>query len=154
MTEVDAVIDTVGGDTLENSYALVKKGGTLVTIAGMVSEDKAKARGIKALGSGRGPAELLRQISDLMGKGSIRSEIGRVFPVGPKRRPPMISVKADMDEDGFCSKCKIRLSEAILSGKRLPGDKDLNDGWIGRSLSMKNLTHSCIQNTVSNDDNP
>ena len=44
VTEVDAVIDTVGGDTLENSYALVKKGGTLVTIAGMVSEDKAKAR--------------------------------------------------------------------------------------------------------------
>jgi NADPH:quinone reductase-like Zn-dependent oxidoreductase len=79
--DVDAVIDTVGGDTLENSYALVKKGGTLVTIAGMVSEDKAKARGIKALGSGRGPAELLKQIADLMAKGSIRSEIGRVFPL-------------------------------------------------------------------------
>jgi NADPH:quinone reductase-like Zn-dependent oxidoreductase len=79
--DVDAVIDTVGGDTLENSYALVKKGGTLVTIAGMVSEDKAKARGIKALGSGRGPAELLKQIADLMTKGSIRSEIGRVFPL-------------------------------------------------------------------------
>ena len=79
--DVDAVIDTVGGDTLENSYALVKKGGTLVTIAGMVSEDKAKARGIKALGSGRGPAELLKQVADLMTKGSIRSEIGRVFPL-------------------------------------------------------------------------
>ena len=77
--DVDAVIDTVGGETLEKSYGLVKKGGTLVTIAGQVSEGKAKERGIKALGSGRGPAELLKQIADLMAKGSIRSEVGKVF---------------------------------------------------------------------------
>jgi len=79
VTEVDAVIDTVGGDTLEKSYSLIKKGGTLVTIAGQVSEEKAKERGITALGSGRGPAELLKQIAELMAKGSIRSEVGKVF---------------------------------------------------------------------------
>jgi len=77
--DVDAVIDTVGGETLEKSYGLVKKGGTLVTIAGQVSEEKAKERGIKALGSGRGPAEILKQIAELMAKGSIRSEVGKVF---------------------------------------------------------------------------
>ena len=38
---VDAVIDTVGGETLEKSYVLIRKGGVLVTVAGQVSEEKA-----------------------------------------------------------------------------------------------------------------
>ena len=79
--DVDAVIDLVGGEALEKSYSLVKKGGTLVTVAGQVSEDKAKARGIKALGSGRGPTEQLKQIADLLAKGSLRAEVGQVFPL-------------------------------------------------------------------------
>jgi NADPH:quinone reductase-like Zn-dependent oxidoreductase len=31
---VDIVIDAVGGETLEKSYSLLKKGGMLVTIVG------------------------------------------------------------------------------------------------------------------------
>src|SRR5271157_1412087 len=57
---VDVVIDTVGGETLEKSYGLLIKGGVLVTMAGQVSEEKAKAHGVKALGSNRGPTNKLK----------------------------------------------------------------------------------------------
>ena len=66
---------------MEKAYAVVKKGGTLVTVAGQPSADKAKEHGITALGSGRGPTELLKQIADLAAKGSIRVEVQRVFPL-------------------------------------------------------------------------
>jgi NADPH:quinone reductase-like Zn-dependent oxidoreductase len=79
--DVDVVIDAVGGDALEKSYGLLKKGGTLVSVAGQVSEEKAKEHGIKALGSGRGPAELLKQIAEMLTKKSIRCEVGRIFPL-------------------------------------------------------------------------
>jgi NADPH:quinone reductase-like Zn-dependent oxidoreductase len=79
--DADAVIDAVGGEALEKSYSLLKKGGTLVSVAGQVSEEKAKEHGIKALGSGRGPAEHLKQIAELLTKKSIRSEVGRIFPL-------------------------------------------------------------------------
>ncbi len=79
--DVDVFIDTVGGEALEKAYGLVKKGGTLVTIAGKVSDEKAKEHGIKALVSGRGPAELLKKIADLLAKKTIRVEIGKIFPL-------------------------------------------------------------------------
>jgi NADPH:quinone reductase-like Zn-dependent oxidoreductase len=79
--DVDAVIDAVGGETLEGAYGLLKKGGTLVSVAGQVSAEKASERGVKALGSGRGPASLLKGIAELLAKKSVRSEVGKVFPL-------------------------------------------------------------------------
>ena len=79
--DADVVFDAVGGEALEKSYSLLKKGGTLVSVAGQVSEEKAKIHGIRALGSGRGPAELLTQIAELLAKKSVRSEVGRIFPL-------------------------------------------------------------------------
>ena len=38
--DVDAVFDTVGGETLERSYGVVKKGGWLVSIVGEPAQDK------------------------------------------------------------------------------------------------------------------
>jgi NADPH:quinone reductase-like Zn-dependent oxidoreductase len=75
----DIVIDTVGGQALESAYGLLKPGGTLVTIAGRVSEEKAKERGIKAMVSGRGSTALLKEIAALLAKRGIRSEAGRIF---------------------------------------------------------------------------
>lgn len=78
---VDVVIDTVGGETLEKSYGLLKKGGVLVTMAGQVSEEKAKALGVKALGSNRGPTVELKMIGEMMAAKSLRSEVGKIFPL-------------------------------------------------------------------------
>ncbi len=79
--DVDAVLDAAGGEALEEAYAVVRKGGTLVSVAGQVSAEKAGKLGITALGSGRGPASLLKGIAELLVKKSVRSEVGRVFPL-------------------------------------------------------------------------
>ncbi len=75
----DAVIDTVGGAALESSYALLKRGGILVTVAGQVSEEKAKHLGVTASSSRRGPAGLLAEIGALLAGSKISSEVGRIF---------------------------------------------------------------------------
>jgi NADPH:quinone reductase-like Zn-dependent oxidoreductase len=77
----DIIIDLVGGESLERAYGLLKKGGTLVTIAGQVSEEKAKSHGIKAIASGRGPTVLLKDIAKLLDEKRIHTEVGRIFPL-------------------------------------------------------------------------
>ena len=49
--DADVLIDTVGGKTLEKSLDLLRKGGVIVTVAGQISEEKARERGVKALQS-------------------------------------------------------------------------------------------------------
>jgi NADPH:quinone reductase-like Zn-dependent oxidoreductase len=82
---VDVVIDTVGGETLEKSYGLLKKGGVLVTMAGQVSQEKAKAHGVKALGSNRGPTNKLKMIGEMAAAKTLRSEVGKIFPFAEAR---------------------------------------------------------------------
>ena len=75
----DVVIDTVGGDTLEKAYGLLKKGGVLVTMAGQVSEEKARAHGVRALGSRRGPTGQLKLIGEMAAAKTLRAEVGKIF---------------------------------------------------------------------------
>jgi NADPH:quinone reductase-like Zn-dependent oxidoreductase len=47
--DVDVVLDTVGGETLERSWKVLRPGGVLVTVAGSDPADKAAAFGVRAL---------------------------------------------------------------------------------------------------------
>jgi len=78
---VDVVLDTVGGAVLEASYQLLKKGGLLITVAGMISQEKAEALGIRAVSSARGPASALAGILDALAQGTLKNELGKVFPL-------------------------------------------------------------------------
>ena len=77
----DVVIDTVGGSTLDKSYGLLKKGGVLVTMAGQVSEEKARQLGVKGLHSRRGPSEKLKMIAEMAAGKTLRAEAGKIFPL-------------------------------------------------------------------------
>lgn len=46
---VDVVLDTVGGDTLERSWQVLRRGGVLVTIAGSAPAGKAGAYGVRGV---------------------------------------------------------------------------------------------------------
>jgi NADPH:quinone reductase-like Zn-dependent oxidoreductase len=81
LKDADIIIDLVGGEALEKAYGLVKKGGTVVTVAGQVSEEKAKSLGIRAVASGRGPTVLLEDITKLLANKSVHSEVGGIFPL-------------------------------------------------------------------------
>ncbi|HUX14282.1 MAG TPA: zinc-binding dehydrogenase [Spirochaetia bacterium] len=78
--DADVVMDTVGGGALESAYSLVKKGGLLLTIAGMASEEKAKELGITARGSGNRGPQPLGKIAELLASGKLVVEVGKIFP--------------------------------------------------------------------------
>jgi NADPH:quinone reductase-like Zn-dependent oxidoreductase len=79
--DVDIVMDTVGGETLDRAYQTLRPGGVIVSVGGQVSEEKARARGARAIRSGRAPAEKLHEIASLLESGSIRPVVGAVFPL-------------------------------------------------------------------------
>jgi NADPH:quinone reductase-like Zn-dependent oxidoreductase len=77
---VDLVFDTVGGQTLERSWAVVKQGGTLITIAGLPSPDKAEEHGIKAIKPTKlASSEDLEAIVHLMDIGQVKAFIQTTF---------------------------------------------------------------------------
>jgi NADPH:quinone reductase-like Zn-dependent oxidoreductase len=80
---VDVVFDTVGGETMEQSWQLLKPGGILVEIAGMSSEESARQHGVRTSGVQAPPviSDILRQIAELIESGVVRAEIGTVFPL-------------------------------------------------------------------------
>jgi NADPH:quinone reductase-like Zn-dependent oxidoreductase len=78
--DVDLVFDTVGDDTLQRSYQVIRPGGTLVTIAGRVDAAAANQQGIHAVGILVHPdAVELAQVAALMAKGAIHAEIDAVY---------------------------------------------------------------------------
>jgi NADPH:quinone reductase-like Zn-dependent oxidoreductase len=77
--KADVVIDTVGGAALENAFSFVKKGGTLLTVAGMASAQKAAELGISARSSGNRGSQPLAQIARLLASGKVVTEIGPIF---------------------------------------------------------------------------
>jgi NADPH:quinone reductase-like Zn-dependent oxidoreductase len=83
---VDAVLDTIGGETLKGSFAVVKKGGVIVSSADEPSQDEAKRRGVRAtffivdVTTAR-----LNEIAALFDLGVLRARIGEVLPLADAR---------------------------------------------------------------------
>jgi NADPH:quinone reductase-like Zn-dependent oxidoreductase len=78
--EVDAVIDTVGGEILERSYAVVKRGGVIVSSSAVPSQEKAEQHGLRAsFFLVQVTAERLKEIANLIDAGRIKTEVGEVL---------------------------------------------------------------------------
>src|SRR5260370_40712888 len=52
---IDVVLDTIGGDTQERSWQVLKKGGILVSFVQSPSENKAKEHGVRGIRLGARP---------------------------------------------------------------------------------------------------
>lgn len=87
ISDVDAVLDTVGGDTLERSWKVIRKGGALVTIVGDAPEEEAAAYGVRGISMLVEPnrAQLI-EISQLVDQGKVRPIIGGIFPLRDARK--------------------------------------------------------------------
>jgi NADPH:quinone reductase-like Zn-dependent oxidoreductase len=84
---VDVVLDNVGGDTLERSWGVVKKGGVLVTVAGSVPAGKAEQYGIRAVEFIVEPSRTqLGEIARLIDAGKLRPIIAAAFPLSQARQ--------------------------------------------------------------------
>jgi NADPH:quinone reductase-like Zn-dependent oxidoreductase len=84
--EVDMVLDTVGSDTLDRSYAVVKRGGVLLSFAGQISPEKARELGIRAEFSNTLlSAEAMQEIAQVMADGHVKAIISHFYPIHAAR---------------------------------------------------------------------
>jgi NADPH:quinone reductase-like Zn-dependent oxidoreductase len=84
--DVDVVLDAVGGDTLERSWRVLRRGGTLVTIVSGASPEKASQYGVRGVFFIVKPnrAQLI-EIARLIDAGSVRPIIEATFPLAQAR---------------------------------------------------------------------
>jgi NADPH:quinone reductase-like Zn-dependent oxidoreductase len=82
----DVVLDTLGGETLARSFAVVKPGGVLVS--SVAHPDPERARQLQINGVFflvAVTSEELTRIAELIGSGKIRTNVGEVLPLADAR---------------------------------------------------------------------
>lgn len=85
--DVDLVFDAVGGKALESSLRAVKRGGTLVTIAGQPPAGKAEELGVRVASfSAQVSSELLHTFAQLIDEGQVKVAIAEKFPLSQARQ--------------------------------------------------------------------
>ena len=78
---IDIVLDTLGGETQERSWSVLKKGGNLVSLVQPPSEEKAKEIGVRAAIIGAQPnGAQLAEIAKIIDSGKIAPVIDRIIP--------------------------------------------------------------------------
>lgn len=80
--DVDVVLDSIGGDTRERSWVVLKPGGVLVSIVGPPDAEAARQHGVRATSFLVQPHALeLSRIARLLEEGKIRTVTGQTFPL-------------------------------------------------------------------------
>ena len=78
--QVDAVLDLIGGDTALRSFALVKKGGVLVSTVGAANAELAARAGIRGVNMvSKGNAADLAELAAFVERGDVKPRMGEVF---------------------------------------------------------------------------
>ena len=89
---VDVVLDTIGNETQERSFKVLKKGGILVSIVQPPSEELAAKHGVRALFYGSHPsASDLAQITKLIDADKVKPVVETVLPLAEARRAHELS---------------------------------------------------------------
>ena len=81
--QIDVVFDTIGGDVLARSPAVVKPGGALVSVAMPPPADREDIRTVFFIREGS-KAQLL-EIARLVDSGQLRPQLGAVYPLADAR---------------------------------------------------------------------
>jgi NADPH:quinone reductase-like Zn-dependent oxidoreductase len=81
VSEVDAVLDTVGGEITERSISVLKRGGVLVSMLGKPDEDLAAQHDVRVVGQNtRISHKRLTRLAELIDTAMVKVHIDRVFP--------------------------------------------------------------------------
>ncbi len=91
LKDMDAVIDTVGADLAERSFQVIRPGGIFVTVAGRLTEGAGEAQNIRAVSTGRAPADHLKEASELIRAKLLKPVVGKVFPLANARQAQELS---------------------------------------------------------------
>ena len=85
--DVHVVLDTVGGETQERSFKVLKKGGILVSIVQPPSQESATKYGVRAVFyGGQASASNLAEIAKLIDDGKLKTVVETVLPLTDARR--------------------------------------------------------------------
>jgi len=84
VSDIDFVLDTIGGDNIDRSLEVIKPGGTLVSIPSGLSEavkEKAGAKGIRgAFILVQSSGQDMQTLANMLAQGHIRSHVSQTFP--------------------------------------------------------------------------
>jgi NADPH:quinone reductase-like Zn-dependent oxidoreductase len=90
--DVDVVLDTIGGDTQQRSWQVLKKGGILVATLGISSPDAAKQHGVRGEGIFVQPdATQLTQIAAMIDSGKLKPTVTTILPLAQASRAHELS---------------------------------------------------------------
>jgi NADPH:quinone reductase-like Zn-dependent oxidoreductase len=90
--EVDAVLDTIGGDTQRRSWQVLKKGGILVATLGISSPEAAHQYGVRGEGIMVHPdADQLTRIAALIDAGKVKPAVTTTLPLAEAARAHELS---------------------------------------------------------------
>jgi NADPH:quinone reductase-like Zn-dependent oxidoreductase len=81
--QVDVVYDAIGGDVLARSPAIVKRGGALVSVMAPPPADRDDIRTVHFVRDPNGSQ--LAEITRLVDDGTLRPQVGAVYPLGEGR---------------------------------------------------------------------
>jgi alcohol dehydrogenase len=81
LRDFDAVLDAVGGTSLEKSYGILKRGGTLVSVSGAIDQTKADQLGLTVIRQGAQSDGVLRELTAYLAEGAITARVGRTYPL-------------------------------------------------------------------------
>lgn len=85
--DVDVVLDTLGGDTQERSWGVLKKGGVLVSTVGPPSSETAAQYGVRGLPVFVQPSgKQLTEIAKLIDAGQVKPIVETVLPLTEARQ--------------------------------------------------------------------
>ncbi|MGB7126360.1 MAG: NADP-dependent oxidoreductase [Methylovirgula sp.] len=80
--DVDLVYDLIGGDTQQRSFAVLKRGGILVSTLAEPDQEKARANGVRALRYAvQENAAELDEIAQLIDAGKVQPKVSKIFPL-------------------------------------------------------------------------
>jgi NADPH:quinone reductase-like Zn-dependent oxidoreductase len=86
--DVDVVLDTIGGDVQQRSYATLKPGGILVSTIQPPAEETAQAHGVRAQYIATSPpvGPTLTEVAGLVARGTIKPVVSAVLPLSEIRQ--------------------------------------------------------------------
>ena len=81
LRDYDAAFDTAGGDSTNDLFKIIKRGGTLVSMAGMLDQDLANKQGVTAISQMTlVSTEQLQRLARYVDSGRVKVQIEKTFP--------------------------------------------------------------------------
>jgi NADPH:quinone reductase-like Zn-dependent oxidoreductase len=95
--KIDIVLDTIGGETQERSWRVLKKGGALISLVQPPSQQKAKRFGVRGIMCRvQTDGARLSKIAKLIDSANIKPTIDRLMPLNEARRAHELSQNGDV----------------------------------------------------------